>query len=379
MRTFHKIIYTLLRPLLAVFLWLKFGYTAQKAKDLPKQYIVLANHATDYDPLFVSLSFPKHMYFVASEHVARWGLASKLIIKFLDPIFRYKGSVAGSTVKAVLQRLRGGANICLFAEGNRTWDGCTGEILPSTGKLVKKAGCGLVTYKLTGGYFVSPRWGSTLRRGPVHGRPVHIYTAEQLAGMTVDQVNAAICSDLAEDAYARQAAAPRRYRGKRLAEGMENLLFICPQCGCMDTITSQNDTVRCTACGMQMRYDVYGMLHGGPCTTMTQLSDHQKAQVLQHALAGETYTVHSATLAAISHSESRTVGTGTATLSQQALCCGDCSVPLDAITNMDIHGKRGLVFTADGVHYELRPQGNAIKFLLLYNCYKKLAEQICQV
>lgn len=74
----HQILYSILRPLAALFVRLKFGYTYEVAKDLPDNYIVLSNHVTDYDPIFVGASFPKFMHFVASEHVARWNLASKL-------------------------------------------------------------------------------------------------------------------------------------------------------------------------------------------------------------------------------------------------------------------------------------------------------------
>ena len=38
-------------------------------------------------------------------------------------------------------------------------------------------------------------------------------------------------NDLYEDAYERQLAEPQKYKGKNIAEGMENLLFICPECG----------------------------------------------------------------------------------------------------------------------------------------------------
>lgn len=120
MRKRHVWIYHLLTPLVIAFLFIRFGYRFKKARNLPDKYIVLANHTTDFDPLFVAASFPRQMYFVASEHIARWKNAYKFIRYALAPILRYKGSVAVSTVREVLQRLRDGANICIFAEGART-------------------------------------------------------------------------------------------------------------------------------------------------------------------------------------------------------------------------------------------------------------------
>ena len=59
----HRVVWTLLCPLVAVFLFLKFGYRYKKAKNLPDHYMVLANHNTDFDPLFVAVSFHRQMYF----------------------------------------------------------------------------------------------------------------------------------------------------------------------------------------------------------------------------------------------------------------------------------------------------------------------------
>jgi hypothetical protein len=73
----------------------------------------------------------------------------------------------------IMRATKKGKSVCIFAEGVRTWDGVTNPILPSTASLIKAAKCGLVTYRVTGGYFVSPNWseGGT-RRGPISGAPI---------------------------------------------------------------------------------------------------------------------------------------------------------------------------------------------------------------
>ena len=40
-----------------LFLKLRFRFRYEKAKELPEKYIVLSNHATDYDMLLVAASF----------------------------------------------------------------------------------------------------------------------------------------------------------------------------------------------------------------------------------------------------------------------------------------------------------------------------------
>lgn len=372
----YDIAYTCLRPLVILFLKIKFGYKYKKATNLPENYIVLSNHVTDFDPLFVASSFPRQMFFVASEHTTRWGLASKLLKIFFNPIIRYKATVAASTVKEVLKTTRDGKNVCVFAEGIRTWDGVTWPILPSTGKMVKKAKCGLVTYKIAGGYFVSPNWSlsSNTRRGPIYGEPVGIYTKEQLDEMSVDEINEIINRDLHEDAYERQLESPKKYKGKNLAEPMENFLFICPKCGKIDTIYSKNDTVYCRECDMQFKYTEYGMLDGIEHTTMRDLSIWQRAEVEKTVASGGSYTSENGTLCIVKNQVETPVSQGKIILSKDSLICGDKEIPLSEISDMGIHGRHELVFSAQKTYYELKPAAtsNALKFLWLYEGYKNL-------
>ena len=372
----HIIFYKLLRPLFPLFLFIKFGYRYKKAGKLPGNYLVLSNHNTDFDFLMVASSFSEHMYFVGSEHIARWKKLYAIITYCFGLVTRSKGTTASSTVLEMLRLLRGGNNVCLFAEGARSWDGVTGPILASTGKILKKAKCGLVTYRIEGGYFASPRWSVRTRRGRVYGAPVNFYSVEQLSAMTAEEINAAINRDLYEDAYARQLEAPAAYRGKGLAEGMENLLFLCPQCGSMDTIRSQNDTVSCTDCDMTFRYDSNGMLVDAPFRTVKELADWQKEKVTEAACANTTFTVPSAILRRVENHEETVLAQGPVSMDAEALICGDVTIPMDTITHFDIHGKRGLVFSTTDGYYELKPEApaNALKFLLLHNAHKELTK-----
>ncbi|MBP3700955.1 MAG: 1-acyl-sn-glycerol-3-phosphate acyltransferase [Lachnospiraceae bacterium] len=380
----HRIYWRILRPVVELFLKIKFGYTFDRAQDLPEKYIVLSNHTTDFDPLFVAASFRQQMYFVASEHITRWKRFFPMIDHLFAPIIRQKGTVAASTVIMALRKIKEGSNVCIFAEGVRSWDGVTGPILPSTGKVVKKAGCGLVTYKLTGGYFVSPNWSltSNTRRGPIHGGPVGMYTAEEIAAMTVDEVNAIINRDLYEDAYERQLADPKPYRGKNLAEQLENLLFVCPACGDRDTFHSHGNTVTCASCGLAMGYDTYGMLTGVPQKllphqTVRDLAAWQRRQVAEDAAAGMAYTAGDGTLSMVKKQQETLVAQGEIRMTPETLRCGDREIAMADISDMAITGRRALVFTAGKMYYEMIPaQGfNAIKFLYYYESVKKQEAQ----
>lgn len=369
----HLIAWAIVRPLVIVFIFFKFGYRFRLAKNLPDNYIVLANHNTDYDPLFVAASFPKQMYFVGSEHISRWKVAYDLLRYFFQPILRYKGTSAASTVMEMLRSLRAGANVCMFPEGARSWNGVTAPILPSTGKVVKSAKCGLVTFKIEGGYFVSPNWseGGT-RRGRVSGKVVRVYTPEELSGMSVDEINSVINRDLHEDAYVRQLEAPAAYRGKQIAYRMENMLSHCPNCREMDTLTSCKNTVACSKCGHSFQYTQLGMLEGTKQKTVKELFQWQKEQVLHDSAEGRQYKADNVRIYTVENHVQTLAAQGTLSLDKQHLTCQDLDIPLDKITDMAMHGRHAIVLSAGDTYYEILPDHKdcALKFHLLYQAYK---------
>lgn len=371
----HKIVWHLLRPPVALFLRIKFGYTScrVKTRDLPENYIVLANHATDFDPLMVATSFRRQMYCVGSEHISRWKIAYPIIKFLVGPIMRKKGMSASHAIIDILRKLKHGERVFMFAEGVRTWDGVTCPIAPTTGQLVKKAGCGLVTYKLIGGFFISPGWAKHTRRGYCRGDVVNIYTKQQIAAMSVDEINEAIVRDLYEDAYARQLASPKRYRGKGLMEGIENLLFICPECGGFETITSSGNEAKCSRCGLTFGMDEYGMLTGIDAKTIREFYDRQKEEVRVSARDGATYTARSATLFSVDGDVSE-IARGKATFGADGFTIGAFHLDASEITDMAFHGRRKIVFSSGKGYYELVPDDgvNVIKFVWLYREQKQL-------
>jgi len=373
MNKFHQFQYSIVRPIAALILFLKFRYRKEMAKDLPDNYIVVANHLTNWDSLFVGTAFKKQMYFVASEHMARQK-NFPIIDAIMHPIIRRKGTTAISTVKDVIKVTRKGGNVALFPEGDRCWDGITCPIMPATGKMIKSAKCGLVTYRIEGGYFLNPRWSMTLRKGFVTGKMGKVYTKEEIAAMTADEVNEVIARDLFEDAYIRQEEKSSPYKGEKLAEGMENLLFYCPECGKMDTFTSHEDTVTCQECGHSFKMDEYGMLEGGRFSTIRDYSLWQKERVLEDAEKNMGYTVKTAKLVTIDNDHVETdIAEGPVYMDREKLVCGSKEFLMEDIEELAIHSRSNVVFSSDKIYYELRSpeRVNVYKLTLLYNAYKK--------
>ena len=243
-------------PIFNVWLPRKFAYECELAKIPHKPYIIVANHSTFWDAMLVGMSFKEQMFFVASDNVMRAGLSGKALKFIMNPIIRVKSQNEVRTIISIFERLKQ-SNVCIFSEGTVTPDGETKKVMSSTGKLIKKSGAALVTYRVSGGYLTYPRWCRFHRKGKLTGKVINVYSAEQLQTMTAEEVDEAINKDIYVHAFKDQEKEMIPYRGEKLAEYLETILSCCPQCKNFSTLASEDDRFFCK-CGFEVRYTEYG-------------------------------------------------------------------------------------------------------------------------
>lgn len=368
----HQRIWRGLYILLHRYIERKFNLTSELC-EAEGPCIVIPNHVTNWDPFLVAMSFPrKQMYYVASEHIFRLKLVSRLINWFMAPIARRKGDVGSETVREILRHVRSGHSVCLFAEGDCSWNGENSPVLPATGKLVRTSGATLVTYRLEGGYFTMPRWGRGVRKGKMRGRAVGIYPPEELKKMTGEEITALIDRDIRENAWERQKAEPVEYRGKRTAEHMETALFLCPKCRKIGTLRGAGDRLTCCACGFAAKY-----LPGGGFSPGEPFSNIAEWDRWQHQALAEDRFEHGEELfsdAQVSfsrvltgHRAERLDGNRLIQL-RDRLRCGKEEFLLSRIGNMAMVQRHILLFRYGRDYYEVRASKdcNLRKYLAMW-------------
>jgi 1-acyl-sn-glycerol-3-phosphate acyltransferase len=282
----HDFIFKTAYVLFRRFFFRKFNFIHDTIKIDKTPYIVVSNHLTNWDPILLGLCFDKNMYYVATDQIFRMGLKSKILLYLFSPIARAKTTQETQTVITIFRRLKDNCNICIFAEGMTSFDGETGEIQPSIGKLVKRAGVTLVTYRFTGSYFIFPRWARFIRRGKMEGRLAQIYSPEKIAAMSENEIYEAIKKDIFVSAYTEQEKNKTAFRGKKPAEYLETALYCCPKCRQFGTLTSRGDILSCT-CGFSARFNEYGYFESPesaeknepPFKTITEWAKWQKQEI----------------------------------------------------------------------------------------------------
>lgn len=375
--TFRELLYKVLGFFLFPFIRLRFNFTCDDLQKLKQPFLIVSNHNSDWDSIFITVSTRRVTYFVATERLTRMGIGGFFVRNLCKPIIHYKGMLGVKTVKEMLAHLKAGYNVGVYPEGNRSFNGRTNDFVATIGKLAQKSGATLVTYRLNGMYFTMPRWGKGIRRGRVRGKCVNTFTPEQLSKMSVDEINAAIRNDIFEDAYAVQAEKKIAYSGHDTAVGIESTLFACPKCGRIGGLSSAGNRVSCD-CGFSALYDEYCYLRSddGSVFTITELDAGNRELI-------ESLSKRDGTELLFSDEENlEDIGPDHKLISRRRaklsaypdrLLVDDETVPFSAVEGMSIHGRNTLMFHFPGKHYELSggPRFSALKYLYLYNAATK--------
>ena len=372
--------------------WLirKFDYSCVSidTAEIDGPVLVAINHSCAYDPLLTGIPFrSKPLSFVASEHLLRMRPWGPLMERYLPLIPHRKGAKGNRTALAVIKRIRRGGSVFLAPEGEQTWDGRPMPVMPQTGGLAKACGATLVTYVLEGGYLSYPRWALYTRKGKISGHPVGIYSPEQLAAMSEEDVEAAIARDLAFDSVEWQKTrpgGPLRFIPSKggNADGLERSVFTCPECGRMDSLRSDGDYIGCD-CGFRIRLDDTGFFEQPAPFESPADWNALDREALGEALSGglkegTLFSDGNVTLHRINddHSDEE-AARGTLSLKagddgSLTLDIGDFSFDLRAIKGMTMVLAGRIVFSDKSGYYELRSEKNSRTNLRKYVIAKEL-------
>ena len=224
-----------------------------------------------------------------------------------------------------------------------------------------------------------------MRKGRMFGRVVHIYSPEELKKMTPDEVNEHIREDIMEDAFERQLITPYLYKGKDLAKGLEHALYFCPKCGKTGTLKSEGD-VFCCSCGMRVRFTETGFFEkvspddpDVPFRTIRDWDYWQDKRVAEYAASlgndDVAYSDDGVKLIGVGkRHQSKVLEVGRLTMTKTELSIGEHHFPLKSISSIGLIGIYKMMFSVDGVSYELRTAKDIYcgrKYFTLYEYLKR--------
>ncbi len=289
---------TLLKPLVRVWMKLdmKTSYVFHETFD-PKRkepYVLIANHTFLFDVVHVPLPLKKVPFIVASHNLFIKQPTKLLLTQIAHAIPKTKNASDIRTARELIGAVKRGYPVAIFPEGNTTFNGETTYIEAATMKLIKKLKIDVVTVKVEGGYLSKPRWATGKRK---NRRATLNYKVaipkERLKDLTIEQINDIVNEELYHNDYEYQRRVMVPHPGKDLAEGIENILYVCPECESFGTLETHLRTIRCNACGAEGNIDDYGFIHGFRFDNTVDW-DHWQRQfdrdILNHEIASPCVT-----------------------------------------------------------------------------------------
>jgi 1-acyl-sn-glycerol-3-phosphate acyltransferase len=256
---FYRWIYRLLQLTLGVFLKSRYGLRSEArgvVRGLEPPYMVLPNHGSFWDPFFISVFVPDPVYWIASDAQFRGKL--KYALRLIGAVPKSKGVSDIETIRSIVDIRKRNGVIGIFPEGVRTWDGHFMGSVHATAKLIKLLKIPVVVPMLDGNYLSAPRWARTSRRGRVTVSFKPGFSPDEIRLLSVGEIQERLDRLLDYDACSDRPGEAVPFRGRKLAESLELVLFVCPQCHGIVTLKSSDSILVCRTCGYRVAYNEFG-------------------------------------------------------------------------------------------------------------------------
>jgi len=261
----QNILLFFIKPLVYPWMWLDAKRIIKRDPSVDfnrkEPYIMLANHTFLFDVVHVPLRFRKVPFIIASQTLFTKQPSKFFVSQIAHVIPKSKGKSDITTIKNIFNAVKKGYPILIFPEGDTTFYGETGYVEDSTMKLIKKLNLDVIICNVKGGYLSKPRWatGKRKRRQIELNYNLEI-TKEKLQTLTSEEIGVILNKALYHNDYEYQRQVMIPHPGKKLAEGLENVVYVCPHCEAINSIQTNGNKIICSNCHKEGYIDEFGFI-----------------------------------------------------------------------------------------------------------------------
>ena len=259
-------------------------------EDVKAPYMLLSNHMHFIDfELTAMATWPYAVSNVVSidGYVIKW-----FLLEWIGAIATRKFTTDIHLVKSIRKVLQRGDILAMYPEARYTPCGTLAFLPDSLGKLIRMNKVPVVAVVHHGNHLYAPFWNfRNKRKVPMHTTLKLILTPEQIAGMSVEEINAALRRELDYDEYRYQKENGILIKEPFRAEGLHKVLYQCPHCKTEFQMDSKGAELFCHACGKRWLWQEDGYLKALEGETeFDHIPDWfawERQQVRQQILRGE--------------------------------------------------------------------------------------------
>ena len=139
--------------------------------------------------------------------------------------------------------------VCMYPEARYSLDGTTSYLPASLGKLCKVMKIPVVVLRMYGTFISSPQWNKKEQKLPLEAELECIATVDEVASLSVDELNERIRTAMQRDDFAWQKQRGIHIKNPNRAQGLHNILYRCPHCNTEYEMYSEGTRLWCNHCG----------------------------------------------------------------------------------------------------------------------------------
>lgn len=232
-------------------------------KELKKYkggFILIGTHFTNIDYFFIGKAMKrKRISFVVTNHFSlqkstRWA------INIMNAITKEQFKNDITAIRKVRRVLENNGIVYIAPTGQITLTGTDDYISPSIVKLIKLGKVPVLAIKECGAHLCKPKWSTSKRRYPVNVNIETVLSKDDVLNMNEEDIYDRVKNALDVNDYVDQKKKMIPIKGKKIIEGLEGALYICPKCGKELMHNTHGNMMICEHCKNSVYMDKYGFI-----------------------------------------------------------------------------------------------------------------------
>ena len=232
---------------------------AFKKRNKKEGCIVIYNHTSKYDHFLTTACFgtTRAAYVVSSHFYFKSKI--RMVLNWVRAISKEQFKSDISTIKKIKRALQHNLPVAIAPVGQITMHGESLSMDPSIVKLLKMCNVDVYAIQIHGGYFAYPKWSIKNRKCKTSLNFVKVLDKAELKSLSDDDIYNKIYSSI--DVVDRNEVKKYNYnlQTKDLLLGIEDMLYKCPKCSSIDTLSTNDNIITCSKCNNSLKMNSKGV------------------------------------------------------------------------------------------------------------------------
>ena len=263
---------------------------------LERPAIVLCNHGSFIDFVYAGRLLTKERpNFVAARLYFYHKRLGKLL-KTLGCIPKSMFSADLENAKQCMRVISTGGVLAMMPEARLSTVGEFEGIQESTYRFIQRMNVAVYAIRVNGDYLADPKWGNGARKGAfVEAELNPLLKAGEAKELSLEELQSRVEDAIGYNEFEWLETHPEvHYKSKTLAEGLENILCLCPKCKRWHSFKTEGRTLRCEQCGLEAELDDrYAFKGETPFKNFAEWYAWQSAELKKEILENPEYRLES--------------------------------------------------------------------------------------